>query len=135
VISLVDYLVARNSTHGAAALKAEVLDGILQLLEAVQWGSICVPDTCGLLSSLCQLAAAEGRLSGTSFTARSFYRKIALPILDNFGRPCCFFAPLQCQSFPYPGPAHQLPLTRSTQHFLLRILRVLLVIACVPAVA
>jgi hypothetical protein len=87
-ITLMGTLVASCGTYGAPPFKAKVLEGILQLLEVVQWGSICVPDACSLLSALCQLAASEGRLSGTSFTSKSFFQKVALPILDNYGRAC-----------------------------------------------
>jgi hypothetical protein len=89
-LHLVHQLMASHHSKLPESRKAEVLDGILGVLESVQWGRIHTSAATRLLE-FCKEAASEAHLSKSCFTARDIFQSIALPVLEACGAlgTCC----------------------------------------------
>jgi hypothetical protein len=81
--SLFDLLAVVVGNYSAGLVKQQVWDGLLDIMEAVQWNSIYMPES-GLVMLLRE-GVVEGHVGGTIVAATSIFNKFIKKILQSFG--------------------------------------------------
>jgi hypothetical protein len=84
-MNLVEKVAAISRGPGGEPFKPLVVEGILRLLQDMNWGGVCCSNPPLGCLNICKEAAMEGCLCTTSFPAQDIYHNIILRILESCG--------------------------------------------------